>query len=77
MAILVLSAFGLSKVAPARMGTMKVYVTNSLGTTITRIDLATRKADAEITVGKRVHGICAPPTARSFSPRSSRRKPSR
>lgn len=60
MAILVLTAFGLSKVAPARMGTMKVYVTNSLGTTITRIDLATKKADAEITVGKRVHGICAP-----------------
>ena len=59
MAALVFCAFGLSKVAPAKMGAMKVYVTNSLGTTITRIDLATMKADAEITVGKRVHGVCA------------------
>lgn len=60
MAILAVSAFGLSKVVPAKMGTMKAYVTNSLGDDITVIDLATMKATATIKVGKRVHGVCAP-----------------
>src|ERR1035438_10748008 len=60
MAILVLTAFGLSKRAPAKMGTMKVYVTNSLADTITMIDLGTLKVTGTIKVGKRVHGICAP-----------------
>ncbi len=44
MAVLALSAFGLSKVVPAKMGTMKAYVTNSLGDNITVIDLGTLKA---------------------------------
>jgi YVTN family beta-propeller protein len=60
LAILVLSAFGLSKVAPAKMATMKAYVTNSLGDTITMIDLNTLKEAGTIKVGKRVHGVCAP-----------------
>jgi len=60
MVILVVSAFGLSKVAPAKMGTMKAYVTNSLGDDITMIDLGTLKAAGSIKVGKRVHGVCAP-----------------
>jgi YVTN family beta-propeller protein len=38
----------------------KIYVTNSLGDDITVIDLATRKAAADIRVGKAVHGACAP-----------------
>jgi len=60
MAILAVSAFGLSKVVPAKMGTAKAYVTNSLGDTITMIDLGTLKATGTIKVGKRVHGVCAP-----------------
>jgi YVTN family beta-propeller protein len=59
MVILAVSAFGLSKVVPAKMGTMKAYVTNSLGDDITVIDLDTLKATATIKVGKRVHGVCA------------------
>jgi len=59
MAVLVLTGFGLSKVAPARMGTMRAYVTNSLGDDITMIDLGTLKAAGAIKVGKHVHGVCA------------------
>src|ERR1700686_719852 len=60
MAVLALSAFGLSKVVPAKMGTVKAYVTNSLGDNITVIDLGSLKATGDIKVGKRVHGVCAP-----------------
>jgi YVTN family beta-propeller protein len=59
LAVLVVTAFGLSKVVPAKMGTVKAYVTNSLGDDITMIDLATLKATGSIKVGKRVHGVCA------------------
>jgi len=59
LALLVVTAFGLSKVVPAKMGTMKAYVTNSLGDDITMIDLATLKSTGSIKVGKRVHGVCA------------------
>ena len=59
MAVLALSAFGLSKVVPAKMGTMKAYVTNSLGDDITMIDLGTLKPIGSIKVGKHVHGVCA------------------
>ena len=59
MAVLVLTGFGLSKAAPARMGTMRAYVTNSLGDDITMIDLGTLKAAGAIKVGKHVHGVCA------------------
>jgi YVTN family beta-propeller protein len=60
MAILALSAFGLSKVVPAKMGSMKAFVTNSLADTVTVIDLSTQKVSSTIKVGKRVHGVCAP-----------------
>jgi len=60
MAVLMLSAFGLSRVVPAKTGTMKAYVTNSLGDDITVIDLGMLKATGSIKVGKRVHGVCAP-----------------
>jgi len=59
MAILAVSAFGLSKVVPAKMGTMKAFVTNSLADDVTVIDLGTLKTTASIKVGKRVHGVCA------------------
>ncbi len=59
MVVLAFSAFGLSKVVPAKTETMNLYVTNSLGDDITVIDLATLKATANIKVGKRVHGVCA------------------
>jgi YVTN family beta-propeller protein len=60
VAVLALSAFGLSRVAPAKVGTMKAYVTNSLADSVTVIDLGTLKETATLKVGKRVHGICAP-----------------
>jgi YVTN family beta-propeller protein len=66
MAILAVSAFGLSKVVPAKMGSMKAFVTNSLGDTVTVIDLSTQKVSATIKVGKRVHGICAPADGSKF-----------
>lgn len=49
----------------ARAGT-RIYVTNSEGDDITVIDLASRKAVADIRVGKRVHGACAPADGRSL-----------
>src|ERR1700733_15124731 len=57
--LVVISASGLSKVVPAKMGTMKAYVTNSLGDDITMIDLGTLQPAGTIKVGKRVHGVCA------------------
>ena len=60
MGILAVSAFGLSKVVPAKMGSMKAFVTNSLADTVTVIDLNTQKVSSTIKVGKRVHGVCAP-----------------
>jgi YVTN family beta-propeller protein len=60
MAILALSAFGLSKVVPAKKGTAKAFITNSLADDITVIDLGTLKVTGAIKVGKRVHGVCAP-----------------
>src|SRR5258708_5583462 len=59
MLALVLLAIAMSKSAPAKMGTMRAYVTNSLGDSITMIDLGTLKVAGEIKVGKRVHGVCA------------------
>lgn len=41
-------------------GTARIYVSNSSGDDITVIDLATRKPIADIRVGQRVHGVCAP-----------------
>jgi YVTN family beta-propeller protein len=66
MAVLVVSAFGLSKVVPAKMGSTKAFVTNSLGDTVTVIDLGTMKATGTIKVGKRVHGVCAPADGQKF-----------
>ena len=43
----------------AGSGSIRVYVTNSLGDDITVIDLASRKVIDDIHVGKGVHGICA------------------
>jgi YVTN family beta-propeller protein len=59
MLALMLLAIGLSKVVPAKKGTTKAYVTNSLGDDITMIDLGTLKSTGTIKVGKRVHGVCA------------------
>jgi len=59
MFALVLLASGMSKVIPAKKGTMKAYITNSLGDTITMVDLGTLKESGTIKVGKRVHGVCA------------------
>ena len=66
MAILAVSAFGPSKVIPAKMGSMKAFVTNSLADTVTVIDLSTQKVSSTIKVGKRVHGICAPADGSKF-----------
>jgi YVTN family beta-propeller protein len=48
----------------ASSGSLRVYVTNSLGDDITVIDLASRKVIDDIHVGKGVHGICAPADGR-------------
>src|SRR5215472_4205527 len=48
----------------ASSGSVRVYVTNSLGDDITVIDLASRKVIDDIHVGKGVHGICAPADGR-------------
>jgi YVTN family beta-propeller protein len=60
MLSLVLLATAMSKGAPAKKGTVTAYITNSLGDTVTMIDLGTLKTTGEIKVGKRVHGVCAP-----------------
>lgn len=44
----------------------KVYVTNSEGDDISVIDLATRQVTADIQVGERVHGVCAPADGRTI-----------
>jgi YVTN family beta-propeller protein len=45
--------------------TTKIYVTNSEGDDITVIDLASRKVTADIRVGTRPHGLCAPADGRT------------
>lgn len=57
LAALLTSATGLAGAEGPRR--MKLYVTNSEGSTITVIDLATFKASGEIKVGYRVHGLAA------------------
>jgi YVTN family beta-propeller protein len=47
-------------------GSTKVYVSNSLGDDITVIDLDTQKVTADIKVGQRVHGVCAPADGRTL-----------
>ena len=44
----------------------RLYVTNSLGDSITVIDLETFKVIEEITVGEHVHGLCAPADGRKL-----------
>jgi YVTN family beta-propeller protein len=50
----------------AATGSMKLYVTNSLGDDITVIDLETLQATGDIKVGKGVHGVCAPADGREL-----------
>jgi YVTN family beta-propeller protein len=45
--------------SPGR-GSMRLYVTNSLGDDITVIDLGTFRVRGDIKVGEQVHGVCAP-----------------
>lgn len=52
--------------ACAAQAATRIYVTNSEGDDITVIDLASRKAVADIRVGKGVHGACAPADGRSL-----------
>ena len=49
-----------------KVGSIKVYVTNSLGDDITVIDLASRRVIDDIHVGQGVHGICAPTDGRTI-----------
>src|SRR5262249_28775582 len=50
----------------ARSGSIRVYVTNSLGDDITVIDVASRTVIDDIHVGKGVHGICAAANGRTI-----------
>ena len=63
MAFFLLTTAG-SGIAATHRAT-KIYVTNSEGNDITVIDLATRKVTADIRVGERVHGVCAPADGRT------------
>jgi YVTN family beta-propeller protein len=61
IAAALLATLGIAARMPAASGTKPVlYVTNSLGDDITVIDLHTLKATADIKVGEKVHGVCAP-----------------
>ena len=55
-----------STAAWAGSGSVRVYVTNSLGDDITVIDVASRKVIDDIHVGKGVHGICAAASGRTI-----------
>lgn len=63
--ILVLLAIT-SSGAWAGSGSLRIYVTNSLGDDITVIDVASRKVIDDIHVGKGVHGICAAADGRTI-----------
>ena len=63
--ILVLLAIT-SSGAWAGSGSIRIYVTNSLGDDITVIDVASRKVVDDIHVGKGVHGICAAANGRTI-----------
>jgi YVTN family beta-propeller protein len=54
----------LAAAAACSAGSMRLFVTNSLGDDITVIDLATLKPVQTIKVGEQVHGVCAPADAR-------------
>jgi YVTN family beta-propeller protein len=56
---LVLAAAGMSPAHSETNGTIKLYVTNSLGDDITVIDLRTLKVVGDIKVGEHVHGLAA------------------
>lgn len=56
----------LGAVAACPAGSMRLFVTNSLGDDVTVVDLATLKSIQNIKVGEHVHGICAPADARTF-----------
>jgi YVTN family beta-propeller protein len=45
-------------------GTVRLYITNSLGDDITVIDLGTLQVIDDIKVGQEVHGVCAPADGR-------------
>src|SRR5471030_448597 len=61
VAVALLAALAIATRLPAASSTKPVlYVTNSLGDNITVIDLHTLKATADIKVGEKVHGVCAP-----------------
>lgn len=47
-------------------GSMKLYVSNSLGDDITVIDLGTLRVTGDIRVGEAVHGLCAPANGRQL-----------
>jgi YVTN family beta-propeller protein len=62
---LLLAALAIGSNVPAADRVKPVlYVTNSLGDDITVIDLHTLKATADIKVGEKVHGVCAPADGR-------------
>jgi YVTN family beta-propeller protein len=64
LAILIFAAILTRPGVATTNGTMKLYVTNSLGDDITVIDLATLTVVDDIKVGRQVHGIAAPADGR-------------
>ncbi len=62
--ILIASALSIHAASSAGAGTMRLYVTNSLGDDISVIDLGTFKVIDDMKVGEHVHGLCAPADGR-------------
>ena len=59
---------------PQSLPSQRLYVTNSMGSDITLIDLATLKPVGALKVGKHPHGVAARGDGRRSTPRSRWRK---
>ena len=64
--VMVLAASMRCAAASKTKGSMKLYVSNSLGDDITVIDLGTLQVTGDIRVGEQVHGVCAPGNRRQL-----------
>ncbi len=66
LSMLVLAATIRCASASGSNGSMKLYVSNSLSDDITVISLGTLQVTGDISVGKQVHGVCAPANGRQL-----------
>ncbi len=64
--IFIVSAFTINAASSAGGGSMRLYVTNSLGDDISVIDMGTFKVVDDIKAGEHVHAACAPADGRKI-----------